>query len=160
MRHLFLHGFPQVQLDGDEFREHLRQILQSMVSQELGSVLLQVANDFRSSLDLSVDNLCVFLHSETTTSRRLQDVLIIIVVLAGHTDLVQNEVGGIETNSKVSHQANVAASTYGLHENLATKFGDRPDVVRELVLSPSNARILNLDGPFFLSWMVLTKKFG
>ena len=59
---LFLLGFLHADLNGEDYelRVLLRQVLLSAFLQELGSVLLQAPNHSRSSVDPSMDNLCVF----------------------------------------------------------------------------------------------------
>mmetsp|Transcript_65899 Transcript_65899/g.174744 ORF Transcript_65899/g.174744 Transcript_65899/m.174744 type:complete len:435 (-) Transcript_65899:40-1344(-) len=143
--HFLFLRFLHIQLDreADEFRMFLHQILQATFLQEFGLVLLQVTNDLRAPLDLSVHHFGVFLHGERTTSRRLPDVLFIVVVLANHTDLVRNQIGRIEANSKLPDHGNVAASTHGLHESLGTRLGDSAEIVHELVLCHANTRVLD-----------------
>merc|ERR1719284_1185027 len=143
-----------VQLNGEanEFRVLLHQIFQSTLLQELGLVLLQIANDLRASLDLTMDHLGVLLHGEGSARRRLPDVLFIVVVLADHTNLVRNQVRRVEPYSKLSNHGDVAAGTHGLHKSLGTRLGDRPEIVHELVLCHPNARILDGDGRIGLVW--------
>ena len=59
---LFLLGFLHADLNGEDYelRVPLRQVLLSAFLQELGLVLLQAPNHFRSSVDPSMDNLSVF----------------------------------------------------------------------------------------------------
>lgn len=47
--------------------------------------------------------------------------LLIIVVLRVHDDLIGDEVGGVETDTKLTDHAHVGTSGDGLHESLTEK---------------------------------------
>ena len=107
-------------------RVFLRQILQSTFREELGSILIQPANDLRSSLDPSVDHLC-----ERTASRRLPDVLVVVIVLADHAHLVRNQVVRVECHAERQY------------DNLRARFRLYFPRLFILVLNPSKTRFLS-----------------
>mmetsp|Transcript_45227 Transcript_45227/g.81352 ORF Transcript_45227/g.81352 Transcript_45227/m.81352 type:complete len:444 (+) Transcript_45227:1069-2400(+) len=152
--HLLLLGLLHIQLDGeaDELTVLLHQVLKTTLLQELGLVLLQVADDLGATLHLTVHHLCVLLHSEGTTSSRLPDVLLIVVVLANHSHLVSDQVGRVETDTELANHGDVATCGHGLHESLGARLGNCAKVVDELVLGHANARVLNGDGAVGLVW--------
>mmetsp|Transcript_116080 Transcript_116080/g.189073 ORF Transcript_116080/g.189073 Transcript_116080/m.189073 type:complete len:227 (+) Transcript_116080:88-768(+) len=148
IRHFLLFGFLYVELDGEanEFRVLLDQILKAALLEELRLVLLEVANHFGSTFHLTVHHLCILLNSEGTTSSRLPDVLLIIVVLADDAHLVRDQVRRVEADAELADHRDVATCSHGLHEGLGPRFGDGAQVVDELILSHANARVLNGDG--------------
>merc|ERR1711966_591675 len=79
-------------------------------------VLLQVTDDLGTTLHLTMDHLGVLLHGERSTCCRFPNILLIIVVLADHTDLVRDKVARVEANAKLTNHGNVAACSHGLHE--------------------------------------------
>ena len=131
--------FQHVKLDGvaDEFKAFLHQIFQEL---ELG--LVRATNDLRVSLDHSLYHHGVSLLGERTTSRRLPDVLFIVIVLGEVTSLIQNQTYHMETDAELFNHAKVAAFTHNLHTN----FGDLLVIARELVFYHTNARIVDRDG--------------
>ena len=64
------------------------QVLQTPHLKELGLILHQIANDVDVTLDLAMDLLCVFLHTEGITCPRHPEVLLVIVKLTDDTYLV------------------------------------------------------------------------
>mmetsp|Transcript_69422 Transcript_69422/g.157525 ORF Transcript_69422/g.157525 Transcript_69422/m.157525 type:complete len:321 (+) Transcript_69422:997-1959(+) len=95
VRDLLLLRLLNVQLnrEADEFGVLLHQVLQPALLQELRLVLFQVADHLGAALDLAMHELSVLLHGEGAACAGLPDVLLIIVVLADHTDLVRDQVG-------------------------------------------------------------------
>ena len=96
------------------------------------------SNQIRAALDPPVYHLGVFLHGEGTPSRRLPDVLFVVIVQANDTNLVRNQVGRREARSKLPDHENVAASTHGLQERLGTRLGEHPEIVHELAIPESS----------------------
>mmetsp|Transcript_11136 Transcript_11136/g.19347 ORF Transcript_11136/g.19347 Transcript_11136/m.19347 type:complete len:227 (+) Transcript_11136:214-894(+) len=148
IRHFLLFGFLYVELDGEanEFRVLLDQILEAALLEELRLVLLEVANHFGSTLHFAMHHLCVLLDSEGTTSGRLPDVLLIVIVLADDSHLIRYQICRVEAYSELANHGDVTTRSHGLHESLGPGFGDGAQIVDELILGHSNARVLNGDG--------------
>merc|ERR1719223_313485 len=103
-------------------------------------------------LHFTMHHFGVFLHSEGSTSRRLPDVLLIIIVLADDTHLVTHKVCTVEANAELSNHGHVATSSHGLHKCLGTTLGNGAKIVDQLVLGHANTRILNCQGRIGLVW--------
>mmetsp|Transcript_29164 Transcript_29164/g.51583 ORF Transcript_29164/g.51583 Transcript_29164/m.51583 type:complete len:227 (-) Transcript_29164:200-880(-) len=148
IRHLLLFGFLNIELDreANELRVLLDQILEAALLEELRLVLLEVANHFGSTFHLTVHHLCILLNSEGTTSSRLPDVLLIVIVLADDADLVRDQVSRVEADAELANHGNVTTSGHGLHEGLGSRFGNGAQIVDQLVLRHSNAGVLDGDG--------------
>merc|ERR1740117_564936 len=106
-------------------------------------------------LDLAVDHLCVLLHSERSTCGRLPDILLIIIVLAHHTDLVGNKVTRVEPNTKLANHGDVTACSHSLHKGLGARLSNCAQVVDELVLGHANSGVLNGRPPLWTDISVL-----
>merc|ERR1712066_126889 len=145
---LLLAGLLDVELDGetDELTVLLDQILEAPLLEELGLVFLQVADDLGAALDLAVHHLGVLLHGERAASARLPNVLLIIVVLADHTDLVCDKVRRVEADAELADHAHVATSGHGLHEGLRAGLSDGAKIVDELVLRHTDTGVLDANG--------------
>lgn len=63
-----------------------------------------------------MDHLRVLLYGEGPACRRLPDIPLIIIVLAHHSDLVRDKVGGVEAYTELASHGNVIACSHGLHE--------------------------------------------
>mmetsp|Transcript_30085 Transcript_30085/g.66207 ORF Transcript_30085/g.66207 Transcript_30085/m.66207 type:complete len:352 (+) Transcript_30085:1071-2126(+) len=138
---LLLLGLLYVELNGEtnEFGVLLHQVLQSSLLQELGLVLLEVADDLGTSLDLSVDKLGVLLHCEGATCCGFPDVLLVVIVLANNSHLVRHKVGRVEADAELPNHGDVASSGHRLHESLGTRLGDSAQVVDQLILGHAYA---------------------
>merc|ERR1712066_607771 len=145
---LLLAGLLDVELDGetDELTVLLDQILEAPLLEELGLVFLQVADDLGAALDLAVHHLGVLLHGERAASARLPNVLLIIVVLADHTDLVCDKVRRVEADAELADHAHVTTSGHGLHEGLRAGLSDGAKIVDELVLRHTDTGVLDANG--------------
>mmetsp|Transcript_29051 Transcript_29051/g.53465 ORF Transcript_29051/g.53465 Transcript_29051/m.53465 type:complete len:227 (+) Transcript_29051:1481-2161(+) len=148
IRDFLLFGFLHVQLnwEANELGVLLDQILEAALLEELRLVLLEVADHFCSAFHLAMNHLRILLHSERTTSSRLPNVLLIVIVLADDTHLVRDQVCRVEAYSELANHGDVTTRSHGLHESLGPGFGDGAQIVDELILGHSNARVLNGDG--------------
>mmetsp|Transcript_32725 Transcript_32725/g.59112 ORF Transcript_32725/g.59112 Transcript_32725/m.59112 type:complete len:227 (+) Transcript_32725:263-943(+) len=148
IRHLLLFGFLNIELDreANELRVLLDQILQTALLKKLGLILFEIADHLGSTLHLTMHHLCILLHGKGTTSSRLPDVLLIVIVLADDAHLVRDQIGRVEAYTKLTNHGDVTACGHGLHESLGPGFGDGAQIVDELILGHSNARVLNGDG--------------
>lgn len=87
---------------------------------------------------------------ESSTSSRLPDVLLIIIVLGSNLHLLRNEVRRVETNTKLSNHANIRTRRKSLHECLCTGFSDCSEVVDQISLGHSDTGISDSEGSFLL----------
>ena len=63
--------------------------------------------------------------------------------LGGDTDFVSDEVGGVETDTKLSDHGNVGAGGERLHERLGARLGDCSQVVDQIGLGHSDSGVLD-----------------
>jgi len=88
----------------------------------------------RSSLGVGSDG-------ESTTSSRLPNVLLVIVVLGGNLNLLGNEIGRVETNTELTNHADVGTAAQSLHESLGSGLGDCSQVVNQVGLGHTNTGV-------------------
>jgi len=152
--HFLLLGLLHIEFNGepDELRVLLHQILQPTLLQELGLVLLEIADHLGATLDLSVHQLSVLLHGERASCGRLPDVLLIVIVLANDTHLVGHEVCGVEADAKLPNHRDVTACCHCLHECFCSRLCDGAKVVHELILRHANTGVLDGDCRVGLVW--------
>ena len=113
---LDLLGNGQLNRIRDEFRVLLDDILDLFLLEVFELVLLEVetylgATTKRGALGIGG-------YGESPTSRRLPDVLFVIVVLGQNLDALGNEVGGVETDTELTNHGNIGTSAHSLHETL------------------------------------------
>mmetsp|Transcript_11487 Transcript_11487/g.18752 ORF Transcript_11487/g.18752 Transcript_11487/m.18752 type:complete len:430 (+) Transcript_11487:1042-2331(+) len=143
--HLLLLLFLDVEADGEanELGMLLHQVLEALLLKVLLHVLLELKDNAGSTANglggVSGD-------SERTTGSGLPDVLVIIVVLGGHSDLISNKVGGVETDTELTNHTDISTSRKSLHESLGTGLGDGTQVVHQVSLGHTNTGILNGEG--------------
>lgn len=77
--------------------------------------------------------LLILLEGEGTTSARLPDILLVIVVLRDNSDSIGNEVGRVKTNTKLANHGDIGTSGEGFHELLGAGTSDGPQVVYEIL---------------------------
>ena len=75
----------------------LERILQTPLLEELTLILLRVADDFGSALDLAAKHLGVLLHRERAACRRLPNVLLVINVFGDAAKFVEYEVRRVKS---------------------------------------------------------------
>ena len=102
------------ELDGvrNELGVFLDDFLDLFLLKILELVLLQVHADLGTAAERGVDG--VGGDGEGTTSRRLPDVLFIVVVLRDYLNTLGNEVGRIETNTELANHGDISTRTEGL----------------------------------------------
>merc|ERR1719354_653239 len=141
---LFLLGGPE--LDGvlDEFGVLLHQFLNALLLKVLGLVFLQGQHNLGTTAErLSL----VASDSEGTPSTGLPDVLLVIVVLGGDGDLVSNEVGRVETDTKLTNHGEVSLALLdGLHEPTGSRASNGTQVLDEVSLGHTNTSIKDGQG--------------
>merc|ERR1719284_190629 len=76
-----------------------------------------------------------------TSSRRLPDILFIIVVFGVDSDLVSHKIGGVESNAKLTNHGNISSSREGLHECFGSGLGDGSKVVDHVSLGHADTRV-------------------
>ena len=123
----------------DELGVLLDEVLEAALLEVLELVLLQVARDLGAAPEgLSLG---VLAHRERAASRRLPNVLLIVVVLRGDDDLVGDEVRRVEADAELANHVDVGARRHGLHEGLGARLGDRAEVGDHLGLGHADARV-------------------
>merc|ERR1712213_264120 len=78
---------------------------------------------------------------ERTSSRRLPDVLFIIVVFGVDSDLVSHKIGGVESDTKLTNHRDISSSREGLHECFGSGLGDGSKVVDHVSLGHADTRV-------------------
>merc|ERR1739845_249068 len=129
--HLLFFRLFDIKLDweADEFRMLFDQILEAALFQEFGLVLLQVTYNLGATLELTVDEFGVFLHSEGTTCCGFPYILLVVVVFTHDAYFVGNQICGVKANTKLTNHRNVATSSHSLHEGFRARFRDGTQVV-------------------------------
>merc|ERR1712238_405164 len=152
--HLLLLGLLNVQLnwETDELGVLLHQILHAAPLQKLRLVFLQIANDLRATLHLTVHHLCILLNCERATRARFPNILLIVVVLAYHPDFVGHKVRRVEAHAELTNHADVATRSHRLHEGLCATLRNGTKIVDQLILRHANTRILDGDGRVRFVW--------
>ena len=142
---LLLGGLLGVELDGeaDELGVLLDEVLDALLLEVLGHVLLEVEDDAGTTADAGVGDGG---DGEGTTGLGGPDVGLVVVVLGGDLNLVGDEVGRVETDTELTDHGDVGAGGEGLHEALGSGLGDGTKVVDEVGLGHANAGILNGEG--------------
>merc|ERR1719323_2448094 len=95
------------------------------------------------------NNLCSSSHGlsriisdgERTSSRRLPDVLFIIVVFGVNSDLVSHKIGGVESDAKLTNHRDISSSREGLHECFGSGLGDGSKIVDHVGLGHADTRV-------------------
>lgn len=133
VRDLSLGLLLDVEVDGvrDELGVLLDDLLDLALVQVLSLLVLEVKDDGGTAAELLA--LGVSSDAESTTSAGLPDVLLVIVVLGDDSDLVGNEVGRIETDTKLTNHRNISTGGESLHELLGTGTGDCSEVVDKVL---------------------------
>lgn len=54
--------------------------------------------------------LLILLEGEGTTSARLPDILLVIIVLRDNSDSIGNEIGRVETDTKLANHGDISTS--------------------------------------------------
>lgn len=94
----------------------LDDVLDALLLEVLKLVLLEVEADLSTTAKRGVDG--VGGDGESTTSGRLPDVLLVVVVLGDNLHTLGDEVCRVETNTELSNHGNVGARAESLHEAL------------------------------------------
>ena len=114
----------------DELGVLLDEVLEAALLEVLELVLLEVASDLGAAPEGLA--LRVLAHGERAASRRLPQVLLVVVALRGGNYLVGDEVRQVEADADLAKHVDIGARRHGLHEG----FGAaqlRVDVERRLV---------------------------
>ena len=113
---LNLLGDRQLNGVGDELGVLLDDLLDALLLKVLGLVLLEVKADLGTTTKRRIDG--VGSDGECTASRRLPNILLIVVVLRDNLHPLSDQVGQVEANTKLTNHGYVGASTHSLHEAL------------------------------------------
>ena len=142
---LLLGGLLGVELDGeaDELGVLLDEVLDALLLEVLGHVLLEVEDDAGTTADGGLGGGD---DGEGSAGLGAPGVGLVVVVLGGDLDLVGDEVGRVETNTELSDHGDVGSGGEGLHEGLGSGLGDGTEVVDEVGLGHADTGILNGEG--------------
>merc|ERR1719284_1772360 len=135
--------------EANEFGVLFDQVLQLSLLEELLLVLLQFQNDLGSSGHVTGG---VWVDGESSTGVGLPDVLLVSVVLGDNSDLLGNEISGVETNTELTDHADVGTGRDGLHETSGSGLGDGSEVVHEVALGHTNTSVVDGQGVVGLVW--------
>jgi hypothetical protein len=139
---LLLSGLLGVKLDGEsnEFRVLLDEILDTLLLQVFGHVLLHVENDSGTSGQSGIFSL---VDGERTSSLGSPDVATVVVVLGHDFDLVGNEIRRVETDTELTNHTNIGTRIESLHERLGSRLGNGTKIVDEISLCHTDTGIFN-----------------
>ena len=142
---LLLGGLLGVELDGeaDELGVLLDEVLDALLLEVLGHVLLEVEDDAGTTADGGLGGGG---DGEGSAGLGAPGVGLVVVALGGDLDLVGDEVGRVETNTELSDHGDVGSGGEGLHEGLGSGLGDGTEVVDEVGLGHADTGILNGEG--------------
>jgi len=76
----------------------------------------------------------------------LPDVLFVIVVLGDDGNTIGDQVGRVETNSKLTDHRNVSTRLKELHERLGSRLGNCTEVVDKIGLGHTDSSVSNGEG--------------
>eukprot|EP01002_Notosolenus_urceolatus_P000011 NODE_1002_length_1625_cov_1658.740482_g827_i0.p2 GENE.NODE_1002_length_1625_cov_1658.740482_g827_i0~~NODE_1002_length_1625_cov_1658.740482_g827_i0.p2 ORF type:complete len:498 (-),score=145.06 NODE_1002_length_1625_cov_1658.740482_g827_i0:131-1471(-) len=133
--------------EGNELGVLLHQVLQAALLEVLLLVVLELQDDLGSALQGRVGH---FGHGEGPAGAGLPQVSHIIIVLRDHSDLLGNQVGGVETNAELANHGHVSTSLELLHKSLGPGASDGTQVVDHVRLGHSNAGIEDGQGTLVL----------
>ena len=83
-----------------------------------GLILFQEEFDLGAATD---GGALVVANGEGATGRGLPDVLVVVIVLGGDADLVGDQVGRVETDTKLTDHRDIGTGGEGLHESLKSR---------------------------------------
>jgi hypothetical protein len=115
--------------------------------------LLLIFLKFKDDLGSSGDGLSsIWVDGESSTSVGFPSVLDVIVMLGDNSDLLGNEISGVETHTELTDHANISTGGNSLHEPSGSGFGNSTKVVDEISFSHTNSTILNGKSVVSLIW--------
>ncbi|KAH3670932.1 hypothetical protein OGAPHI_000643 [Ogataea philodendri] len=134
----------------NELGVSLDNLLDSLLLEVLGLVLLQEQSDDRTSADPLV--FLVEGNSELSTSVGFPDVLLVVIVLGDHLNVVSNQEKGVETHTELTNHRDICTGRESLHESLSTRFSDGTQVLHQLSFGHTNTGISDLKNLLFWFW--------
>merc|ERR1711868_266927 len=129
--------------ESDGVSDELRVLLDNLLLEELSLVFLHMKNDLGTSAHWPSS---VSPDGERSSSGRLPDILLVIIVLGVDSDLVSDKVGGVEAHTKLTDHGNVGAGGESLHESLGARFGDGSKVVDHVSLGHTDTGVEDSEG--------------
>ena len=142
-RHFFLCRllYPQTNWEPNELRVFAHQISNCTLLQHIFHITLDVKNDLRSTTQRLLSRRT---NREWTTCRRLPHILLIVIVLRNHFHTISNQIGRIETHTKLTNHTHITRSSLKrLHKGLSTWTSNSTQIVNKISLCHSNTRITN-----------------
>jgi hypothetical protein len=114
------------------------EVLQAALLKVLGHVVLELEDD----LGTTVERLAIVGDDlEGTTGIGDPSVLNVVIVLGDDSDLLGNQVSGVETYTELTDHADVGTGGDGLHEGTGTGLGDGTEIVDEIRLLHTDTSI-------------------
>lgn len=117
----------------------LDDILDLLLLKLLELILLQVQTHLGPTSKRRIDSIQG--NGESSTSSRLPDVLLVVVVLGNNLHLLRNEVGRVEPYTELLDHGDISAGGESLHEGLGVRLGNCAQVVDEVGFGHAHARI-------------------
>jgi len=112
-------------------------------------IFLQFKDDLGSSGDGFTG---IWVDGESSSSVGFPSVLDVIVMFGDNSDLLGNEISGVETHTELTDHANISTGGNSLHESSSSGFGNSTKVVDEISFSHTNSTILNGQGVVSFIW--------
>ena len=94
----------------------------------------------------------VWVDGEGSTGVGLPSELLVIIVFRNNSDLLGNEIGGVETDTELTDHANIGTSSDGLHETSGSRLGNGTKIVDELSFRHTNAGVMDGQSVVGLVW--------
>ena len=145
----------EVDWETDELRVLFDKILDLSLFKELLLIFLKFKDDLGSSGNgLTV----IWVDGESSSSVGFPFVLDVIVMFGDNSDLLGNEISGVETDTELTDHANIGTSGDSLHETSGSRFGNGTKVVNEITFGHTNTTILNGKSVVSFIWDDLDSK--
>merc|ERR1712100_160048 len=143
-------GLLEVNWEGNELRVLLHELLDLVALGELLAVVLEVESDGGTAAEGIT--LRVLLNGERRVGGGLPDVLLVVVVLGADGDLVGDEVDGVETDTELTDEVDVATLLELLEEGGGTGLGNGSQIVDEVLLGHTDTPVGESKGILGLVW--------
>jgi hypothetical protein len=127
----------------------LDKILDLSLLEELLLIFLKLKDDLGTSSDGLTG---IWVDGESSSSVGFPSVLDVIVMLGDNSDLLGDEISGVETDTELTDHANISTGGNSLHESSGSGFGNGTEVVDEITFSHTDSRILDGKSVVGLIW--------
>jgi hypothetical protein len=124
-------------------------ILDLSLLKELLLIFLKFKDDLGSSGNWFT---VIWVDGESSSSVGFPFVLDVIVMFGDNSDLLGNEISGVETHTELTDHANISSGSDGFHETSGSRLGNGSKVVDEVTLGHTDTGILDGKGVVGLVW--------